>query len=82
MLCEEARGVAQSPNPEGNFEDSRNPVGGTKGVGSGRVLRAFGPRQASPHKGQLPRQALVSEKPGEGRIWQPSSLGVRGKWRE
>lgn len=47
----------------------------------GRVLRAFRPRQASPHKEQLPRQALVSEKPGEGRIWQPSSLGVRGEMK-
>lgn len=67
MLCEEARGVAQSPNQGGNFEDSINPVGGTKGVGNGRVLHAFWPRQASPHS-RLPRQALVSEKPGEDRI--------------
>lgn len=68
MLCEEARGVAQSPNRLGNFEDSRNPVGGTKGVDNGRVLHVFWPRQASPHSRQLPRQAPVSEKPGEDRI--------------
>lgn len=68
MLCEEARGVAQSPNQGGNFEDSRNPVGGTKCVGNGRVLHVFWSRQASPHSRQLPRQVPVSEKPGEDRI--------------